>query len=268
MKTLRILMFGLAAVLFTTNSVACVKFVQEGKTEQAAQSFFIVAVAIAVPAAASKQLNIAGVMGGGLTRAEEHLLAFLSASNKVDPVTAENYRQGKLRFVNFAGYIRKSISAASAGITVILDERDVRATGLCNIHQGKLGKGINAVVDRILVGYATTTTASGITDPKATNLYDSVISNFPAGLRSGELIVKQDGAIMQDPIPVSLCGSQADSMYSVGKLDSVQLNTPIVLEEQRQISIELDLPVASFGTNNHFVEIFLLGSKTKIRSDN
>jgi hypothetical protein len=265
MKTLRILMFGLAAVLFTTNSVACVKFVKEGKTEQAVQSFFIVAVAIAVPAAASKQLNIAGIMGGGLTRAEEHLLAFLTASNKVDPVTARDYQEGRLRFVNFAGYIRKDITAASAGITIILDERDVRATGLCNIHQGKLAKGVNAVVDRILIGYGT---SASVTDPKQLNAYDSTVSNFPAGLRSGELIVKQDGAIMQDPIPVALCGSQADSMYSVGKFDSVTLNTPIVLEEQRQISIELDLPVASFGTNNHHVEIFLLGSKTKVRSQN
>ena len=265
MKTLRILFLSFAALTFVGASITLADGLKKGNVEQTAQSTAVVFLSLAAPAVAKSEMSeVLGFMAGGLTRAEEHLLAYMQSIGKVDPVTAADYRSGKLRFVNFFGHIRKTISDLS-GIQPILDERDNKATGLTNLHQGKLNKGENAVVDRIVIGYATHATE---TDPKKVNAYDSTISNFPAGLRNGELIIKLDGNRLQDPIPVALCGSQSDSMYGFGKLDSIQLNTPIVLEEQKQIVIELDLPVASFTANEHHVEIFLLGSKTKVRSNN
>lgn len=265
MKSLRIIFLSLAAVFFVGGAVSFAESLKANDMEKATSSVVLCSLALAAPAVAVAKgaTGVLGFMGGGLSRSENHLINFLE-SKGVDRQTLIDYRSEKLRLISAYTYIRKTISDLS-GIQVIFDQRDNEVTGITNLHQAKLQKGVNMVVERILIGYGTD---AAITDPKLIKAYDSVVSNFPAGLRNGHLIIKQDGSIVQDPIPVCLCGSQADSQAGAGKFDSFQLQTPFVLEEQKQITIELDLPAASFGTNEHHVEIFLLGSKTRVRSGN
>lgn len=264
MKNLRIAFLSIALLTFIGAGASTFDSLQKGNTEQAANSVAVAFLALAAPAVAKSELsNVLGFMAGGITRGEQHLLDWLKESGRVDLNTYNDYMTGKLRLINAEFYVRKIITSLS-GIQPIWDERTNKATGISNLHQARLDKGVNAVITNILVGYVTHATE---VDPKALNGYDSTISNFPAGLRNGHVIVKQDGTILQDPIPVSRCGSQADSTASQGKVDSFELKTPIILEEQKQIVVELDLPVASFASNQHHVELFLLGSKTRVRSN-
>lgn len=264
MKHFRIAFLSVALLTFVGAGVSTIDALSKGNTEQAAHSVTVGFLALAAPAVAKSELaNVLGFMGGGITRDEQHLLDWLRDSGKVDINTYNDYMNGKLRLINANFYIRKLITGLN-GVQPIWDERNVKATGLTNLHQAKLEKGVNAVITRVVVGYSIHATE---VDPKAINSYDSTISNFPAGLRNGHVIIKQDGNILQDPIPVSLCGSQADSTAAQGKVDSFQLNTPIILEEQKQIVVEMDFPLASFGTTQHHLEVFLLGSKTRVRSN-
>lgn len=264
MKTLRILCLSFAALLFAGSVLAVADGVKKDNMEQVVNATALGFLAMAVPAVADRNVykrTVAGFMGGGLSRDEETLLAFLEQSGNVDQNTLGAYRSGKLRFVDANYYLRKLISDLS-GVQPMMDERLNKATGITNIHQGKLTKGENAVISQILVGYATD---AAIVDP-INKTYDSVVSSWPTGLANGHLIIKQDGAMVCDPIPLALCGSQADATSARGMVDSKKLRTPFILEEEKQIVIELDLPLASFAANEHMVEIFLLGSKTRVRT--
>ncbi len=266
MKTFRTLFLAVAFLSLVGSVVSFADAVKKENTEQAMNSVVLGSLAIAAPAVAGKEAFSALGMNGGfsLTRVEQHLLAYLQSVGQVSGQTYQDYITGKLKFINANFYVRKLITGLS-GTQVILDQRDVAKTGLTNLDRGKLEQGVNAAIDRIMIGYATD---AAIVDPINIKAYDSTVSNFPAGLRSAELILKQNGERLQDPIPATLCGSQQDSFMAVGKVDSYQLNTPIVLAENKQIVIELDLPIASFAANQHFVEIFLFGSKTKVRASN
>lgn len=265
MKTLRIIFLSLSALLFAGSVAGLADGIKHDNMEQVVNYTAFALLSLAAPAVADPNFkrSLVGFMGGGLSRVEEHLISWLERSGKVDNNTAAQYRSGRLRLVSAFFYLRYKITGLS-GIQEILNAQSTKETGITNLHQGKLDKGVNACIDRILVGYAT---HASTTDPKEMTGYDSVVTGWPAGLANGHIHVKVDGAMAQDPIPLALCGSQADSTVSRGKLDSFQLNTPIVLEEQKQITLELDLPVASFGSNQHHVEIFLLGTKTRQRSD-
>jgi hypothetical protein len=199
---------------------------------------------------------------GFLTSTAQFLLEVLEKTNKVDQNTAANYRAGKLRMVNADFYIAKLISDLS-GIQLIMDETTTKQTGVCNIDKGKLPKGVNAAIDRIFIGYDTD---ASITDVKELNNWDSVVSSWPAGLVNGHLHVKVDGQLVSDPIPMELCGSMADSTAGRGKYEGYSLNTPIFLPEDQQITLEVDLPEASFASNEHAIKVWLLGSKTKNKS--
>lgn len=264
MKTLRILCLSFAALLFAGSVLAVADGIKKDNMEQVVNATTLTFLSMAVPAVADRNVykrTIAGFMGGGLSRDEQTLLAFLEQSGYVDGNTAAAYRTGKVRFTDANYYVRKLITGLN-GVQPIMDERLNKATGITNIHQGKLTKGENAVISQILLGYATD---AAIVDP-INKTYDSVVSLWPTGLANGHIIIEQDGAPVSDPIPMSLCGSQADATSSRGMVDSKQLRTPFILEEEKQIVIKLDFPLASFAANQHMVEIFLLGSKTRVRT--
>lgn len=264
MKTLRILCLSFAALLFAGSVLAVADGIKKDNMEQVVNATTLTFLSMAVPAVADRNVykrTIAGFMGGGLSRDEQTLLAFLEQSGNVDQNTLQAYKLGKLRFVDANYHVRKLISGLS-GNQAIMDERLNKAIGITNIHQGKLTKGENAVISQILLGYATD---AAVVDP-ANKVYDSVVTGWPTGLANGNLIIKQDGSMVCDPIPLALCGSQADATSGRGMVDGKQLRTPIILEEEKQIVIEIEFAQASFAANQHMVEIFLLGSKTRVRT--
>lgn len=262
MKTLRILFVSFSLVFLAGSVAAVADGIRHNNMDQVMKATPLVFVAFAAPAVANahSKKSLAFI---GLTRDEETLYAFL-AGGKADPTTLSKYRDGSVRFVDAMYYFRKLINGLN-GVQPIVDERLNKATGITNIHQGKLQKGENAVISQVIIAYATTTTGSGIQDP-INVVYDSVVTGWPTGLANGHLLISQDGAPLCDPIPASLCGSQADSTAARGMVDSRTLRTPFVLEEEKQIKIEFDFPLNSFAANNHFIEIMLLGSKTRVRS--
>jgi hypothetical protein len=263
MKTLRILCLSFAALVFAGSVFAVADGLKKNNKEQVVNATALGCLAIAMPAVADPNIkkSIAGFMGGGLSRDEETLLAFLEQSGYVDPNTLNAYKARKIRFVDANYYVRKLITGLN-GVQPIMDERLNKATGITNIHQGKLTKGENSVISQILVGYATD---AAIVDP-INKVYDSVVTGWPTGLANGHLIIEQDGSPVSDPIPLALCGSQADATSARGMVDSKKLRTPFILEEEKQIVIKIDFPLASFAANQHLIEIFLLGSKTRVRT--
>lgn len=262
MKTLRIIFLSFSALFFLGSVAAVADGIKKNNMDQVSKATPMVFLSMAAPAVANYSVRrmVVGFMGGGgLTREEQTLLAFLEGG--VDPTTAKAYREGKARFVDANYYIRKEITGSN-GKLQILDERTQKATGVTNIHLGKLQKGENAVISQVLVGYATDAAKVNVADL----VYDSVVTSWPTGLANAELQILQDGAPCCDPIPVALCGTQADSTAARGMVDSKSFRTPFILEEEKQIVITVDFPVASFGANKHHIEVFLLGSKSRVRT--
>lgn len=263
-KGLRVACLTLSCVLFAGSVGVIANGISNDNMEQVMDATPLAFLSLATIAAAEPNLKKVMHLAGFLSPSGQYLIEWLEKSGKLSSDTLSKYKSGKLRLVNADFYIAYQISSASAGITIIMNESTTKATGITNIDKGRLPIGVNAAIDRILIGYVT---HASETDPKALANYDSVVSSWPAGLVNGYLHIKVDGQLVQDPIPTELCGSMADTQAGRGQYESYQLKNPIILPDDKQISLELDLPVASFASNKHHVKVWMLGSKTKQKSD-
>jgi hypothetical protein len=264
-NALRIVFLAVAALMFGASVYSAIDGVKTGNMEQVIGATAVGAVSLAAPAVADpnvkRQLMKAGFMGGGLSRDEQTLIAFLETSSYVDANTLAAYKNQKVRFVDANYFFRVDITGKKKGQFDLVNETLAKANGITNVHAGRLNKGENAVISQILIGYATD---AAIVD-SANLVYDSVVTSWPTGLANGTLHIKQDGAYLIDPLPIALCGTQADSTASRGTIDSKQLRTPFVLEEEKQITIAVEA-AQDMPANKHHIEVWLLGSKTRVRN--
>lgn len=259
---LRVACLAFSLMVFAGSVAAIADGISNDNMEQVMNYAPVSLLSLAAPVIASRNVKKSMNFAGFLSPTAAYLLEILEKTNKIDQNTASRYRSGQIRMVNADFYIAKLITGLS-GIQVIMDETTTKQTGVCNIDKGKLPKGVNAAIDTIFIGYDTD---SSITDVKEFNNWDSVVSSWPAGLVNGHLHVKVDGQMVCDPIPVELTGSMADSQAGRGKYEGYTVKTPIFLPEDQQITMELDLPEASFGSNQHAVKVWMIGSKTKNKS--
>jgi hypothetical protein len=259
---LRTAFLVVSAAMFVCSAYAIADGIADDNMEQVMNATPLALLSIASPVVAAKNVKFGLRAMGFLSPTADFLLQVLSKTQKVDQNTLQKYQRGELRLVNADFYMAFLITSLS-GIQVIMDESTTKATGVTNIDKGRLPKGVNAAIDTIFVGYDTD---ASITDVKEFNNYDSVVSSWPAGLVNGHLHIKVDGQLVSDPIPLELCGSMADSQAGRGKFEGYALKTPIFLPEDQQITMEVDLPEASFGSNQHAIKVWMLGSKTKNKS--
>lgn len=197
------------------------------------------------------------------SRVEQALLDFLQSSGKADSTTQAAAASGKLRFDERIDY-RRIDAGGLSGKQVIVDETVSKKVGECSIHEGYLPKFVNAAYDKVRVAFKRGATVAAAADAA----YSSDIQTFDPALRNGVLIIKQDGNPKLE-IPICMCGSGADSDKATGKDDAYELKNPIILEENKLITWEIEfangLTVDNTATDSHNVEVLLMGVATRQR---
>lgn len=168
---------------------------------------------------------------------------------------------GRIRFVDSDITHSAEISDAG-GIYDLLRTTNDKQVGISDFDSNKLEAGVNAAIGRIKIGYGKAATADSKT--AADIAYSSDASVFPVELLRAKLIIKQDNKTLLR-LPVERFTVAAKSTKVQGEEDVLHLGTPIVLIEQKPISIQLEFnPNAGItaGTDDHFLQVRLMGTET------
>jgi len=168
---------------------------------------------------------------------------------------------GRVRFVDSDITHSAEISDAG-GIYDLLRTTNDKQVGISDFDSNKLEAGVNAAIGRIKIGYGKAATEDSKT--AADIAYSSDASVFPVELLRAKLIIKQDNKTLLR-LPVERFTVAAKSTKVQGEEDVLHLGTPIVLIEQKPISIQLEFnPNAGItaGTDDHFLQVRLMGTET------
>ena len=195
------------------------------------------------------------------TREQRFLLA---KKNKFPKQTQADLAAGKIRFMDSDISHTAKINDAG-GIYDLLRSTNDKQVGISDFDSNKLDAGVNVGVGRIKFGYGK---APSDDDKTAADIkYSSKMADFPAELLRAKLIIKQDGKVL-GRYPVERFTQATDSPKVQGEEDVLHLGTPFVLVEQKPIEIQLEFnPNAGIdaGTDDHFVQIRLMGTETSSR---
>lgn len=190
---------------------------------------------------------------------------FLKAKSSAFPKqTQADFAANKVRFADSDINHTADVSEAG-GIFDLLRSTNDKEVGISDFDGNKLEAGTNAAIDKIRFAYGK---AAKTSNPKATDVaYSTLRNSFPKALLSAKLIIKQDGKTLLK-LPVERFTQGASSQKVQGEEDALNLGTPIVLIEQKQIDIQLE-----FGPNSnmdaednvHFCQVRLMGTETMAR---
>jgi hypothetical protein len=193
------------------------------------------------------------------TRTEETLINYLRGG-KVEVKTADDYINGKLRFVDYTLY-RAILADGFTGIQKIWDTTVSKAIGVTNVDKARLDKDVHICIDTLLIGYANSGGAG--TDPSAQAAYDHVVTSWPAALVNAEIQVYQDGVPVTSPISARLCGSMADGTFGVGRGEGYLFKNPFILEGDKPFEVRMEFPGTISVANTDFIRVEMLGVGTR-----
>lgn len=167
----------------------------------------------------------------------------------------------KLRFIDSDIMHIANISAA-AGTFDLLDSTNDKIVGLSDFDKNKLETGQNAAITKIKVAYGKDATANNTIAQKIN--FDSKTGGFPVELLRAKLVIRQDNKVLLR-IPVERFTHAADSTMVQGNEDVMKLGTPLILVEQKPISLQLEFnnqaPIVQ-GTYDHYLQVRLMGTET------
>ncbi len=196
------------------------------------------------------------------TREQRFLLSNFKA-NKFPKQTQEDWKNGKIRFID-SDITHTSDISEGGGIFNLLTSTNDKEIGISDFDSNKLEAGVNVAVGRIKIGYGTATAG---TSTAAAITYSSDISNFPSALLRAKLIIKQDNKVLHR-IPIERFTVAAASQKVQGEEDVLHLGTPIVLQEQKPVDIQLEFSRElgmEAGTDDHFIQVRFIGTETAAR---
>lgn len=190
-------------------------------------------------------------------------LAYLelqAEQGEVSRETIEAIKGKKLIMEDEPLYVRSKITGGGEIelLTANLDE----SVGITNIDKKKLPKFVNFIINAVQVAYATAPTG---TETAVSVVYDSIIANVPVELQHANIIVKQnDNPILTMPVKQLLQQEKSrdfegDAGYELKSLRYIKEEVPF------QISIKFPDGVALPGGVDHFIEVHLKGTRTRLR---
>lgn len=158
-------------------------------------------------------------------------------------------------------FVRRKISGGGEVdlLTSDLDE----AVGITNIDKQTLPKFINFIVNAIQFGYKSEATAD---NKKAEEVvYSSLRDSIPAQLQHANFIIRQnDTPLLTLPVKMLLQDEktrefQGDAGY--------ELKYPRIIKQNVKFQLSIKFPSGQSlpGTADHFVELFLKGTRTRLR---
>ncbi len=195
------------------------------------------------------------------TKAQRFLL---DKKNMFPKQTLADLEAGRIRFIDSDTTHCAEVSEAG-GIYDLLRTTNDKTVGISDFDSNKLEAGVNVAVDRIKLSYGKDAAANNTPANKIS--FSSKASVFPVDLLRAKLIIKQDNKTLLR-LPVERFTHAADSALTQGEEDVLHLGSPLLLIEQKPVSIQLEFnPDAGItaGTDDHFVQIRLIGTETSAR---
>lgn len=196
------------------------------------------------------------------TRAQKALFEYLQRKGQAQTDAA--LKSGALVFDPITYYIRYNITGLS-GRQQIVSESTTKQVGVTNIDRGLLRQYYNFCLDKITVRYASANVVTFNTVQSIAG-YSSVLSSMDPALRNGELVVIQNkNTIIETPI-IDFGSAAAPTGGGARDFDGGDLQTPKVLEENKQLELWLSLggTVASATNTIYVVEVALQGVQARI----
>lgn len=186
---------------------------------------------------------------------------FLSKSDEVSGDTVDQLRKGNLKIVSFNASLKFIITSMSGNQEIFTSATQWRQGRIPEIfNNAQLPDGTNLAVSHIGLAYATDATA---TVPEGDVDYTRVPTAWPAAMANGELVIHQNG--IKERIEAKFAGSQANGTQASVEADGYEFEAPFILQEKKQIKLEFRFAAgqAISGTNNHFLDICMIGAQIK-----
>lgn len=185
-------------------------------------------------------------------------------AGKLDGETVNRIQRGDIKLEEAAHYIRKAITG-QGGTNELINNTTVEKSGVVSFDKARLHEGENLVLKAIRLGYGTTPTTGGSTNPAEVN-YSALKSNsIPAALKGANLVVSQDNkVIFKRPVHDLLLDAIIDGD---SEKNSYHLKTWKTILAGRSFSIQLEYAegLTVPADANHFFEVRLYGSKTVLK---
>lgn len=155
-------------------------------------------------------------------------------------------------------FVRKQITGAN--VVKLIDGTTERVTGITNIDGNKLDDYRNFIIEAISIRYGT---HASDTDPGII----SYTTAPPTALRNAELVLRQGNRLVINmPVHALLPGVSA----SPASVDGDRFKNMVwaLIAEGQKFELNLEFAEgASFGANNHFVEVNLHGAETYLKAN-
>lgn len=158
-------------------------------------------------------------------------------------------------------YLRTSIKGAS-GITELLDSNTKKENGISSWVGRQLENGQYMALEKVRVGFGTSPTTGGTTNPALVK-YSTKVADIPAALLNADLEISQSGKTIQ-VIPMQRFFSDVASDKPAGVADAYELDALRLLEPKQDIGLAIRFPKdGSIATDaNYFLEVHLIGAQT------
>ena len=193
------------------------------------------------------------------SRDYEYLLKF--AERDLDPETLQAINDKRIIVDEEPLYVRKKITGG--GEIDLLTSDLNESTGITNIDKQMLPKFVNFIVTGLRFGYASAPTADAKREVEVP--YSAQQSAMPVVLQHANLIIRQnDTPILTEPIKELIQEEKTreflgDAHYELKYLRTIKQNVKF------QVSIRFPVGLALVGNVDHFVEVFIKGTRTRLR---
>lgn len=199
------------------------------------------------------------------TRAEIALMQHLAMNAKGQ--TQADAAAGKLRMRTYVRSFIFEIADAFTGTVDLFTANSEFLEGAIpeEWHGGRLPEGFNVAISHIGLGFV----ADGaVATPRAAIALATLPNAWPAALRNGRMRVYQAGVVKLEVEP-KFCGPQAASTGRGVEDDGLELQAPVILEEQKATKIELvtaNAQAFASPAGGNFLEVKLYGVAVQHRA--
>lgn len=169
--------------------------------------------------------------------------------------TAHKLANGEIILRDNTELVRKILPKAPAGTTKIIDSNTKRLAGISSFDGQKLEKSNNLVITHARIGYA----SDVATGKEASLVYKNSQDVVPAGLRSANIIIEQDGKPVAK-LPVMDFVKPANE----GNSAYTELSAFALVREEISFDIKIEFADGSVleATDYPYVEVALKGMAT------
>ncbi|HPH46951.1 MAG TPA: hypothetical protein PKU83_08090 [Chryseolinea sp.] len=190
--------------------------------------------------------------------------AFLNkfGAKDLDPETLRAIKDKRIWLEDEPLYIRTKI-AGGGEIDLLLSSLD-ESVGITNIDKRKLPKFVNFIVNQLQFGYGSSAIANAA-KPEDVQ-YDSLIASVPVSLQHANFIIRQNDTPIYT-IPVKQLLQQEKTREFEGDAGYV-VKYPRVIKQDVQFQVSIKFPDGkslSSGVVDHFVEVYVKGTRTRLR---